>query len=145
MRSLLILLSALLPVLATAQNLAGNPDVFQLRIQSAAVQPTAAGGSVAVSALIINPTSSTLVITGAATPMAGQTLLQRYMKDKNGLVQLVPIEALPLPPHSETVLAPGALELQLVGTTQELQSGLEIPLTIRFAEGTERVVRLHIE
>lgn len=135
---------AILPVLALAVA-APNPDVMKLDVRDAHVAPRAAGGSVGVSMLITNPTSSTLILVGATSPLAGETALQRYVKDAQGLIQVAPVNSLPLPAHSDTVLAPGAVELQLIGLTTELQAGLELPLTLKFADGTKRVLRVEVE
>jgi copper(I)-binding protein len=67
------------------------------------------------------------------------------VKDKNGMVQVQNLSSMPLPPKSETVLAPGALELQLVGLTQALKDGLELPLTLKFSDGTVRTLRIEVE
>ena len=126
---------------AVAQIVTKSP----VQVQDARIAATAAGGSIAVSMMLVNPTSRTVVLVGASAPVAGQTVLQRYVKDRNGLVQLETINSLPLPPMSETVLAPGALELQFVGLTSELVAGLETPLTLRFADGSQKVLRFRVE
>lgn len=131
------------PVLMVAAATLAAP--MRVDLKDARVAPTDAGGSVAISALIFNPAPEMVTVVGASTPMAGQTVLQRYVKDSNGLVQLQQIDKLPLPARSETLLAPGALELQLVGVTQKLQGGLELPLTIKFDNGTSRVFRISVQ
>ena len=135
----------ILPLLAVAAVVAPSPNVMRVELRDARVEATAAGGSVAVSSLLINPTDSALVLVGITSPIAGQTVLQHYVKDKQGLVQVEMLDSLALPPRSETVLAPGALELQLVGVTQNLDAGLELPLTLKFADGTKRVVRVRVD
>lgn len=137
---------AMVPVLALAAvGLAGSPEVGRVRIEDARVAEAPAGGSVAVSMLLRNPTSSTLVLSGAYTPAASQTVLQRYVKAPGGLVQVEPLAALPLQPGAEVVLAPGAIELQLIGLQQNLRGGLEIPLTLVFGDGTRRLLRIEVE
>lgn len=133
---------AVFPVLMAAAVVAAP---MRLDVKDARVAATDAGGSVALSALVYNPSPETVTLVGASTPMAGQTVLQRYVQDKQGLVQLQTIDRLPLPAKSETLLAPGALELQLVGVTQTLQSGLELPLTLKFDDGTVRVFRIKVQ
>ncbi|RYG61656.1 MAG: copper chaperone PCu(A)C [Alphaproteobacteria bacterium] len=134
---------AVFPALMIAAAVAAAPTRIDLK--DARVAPTDAGGSVALSALVFNPAPEPVTIVGASSPLAGQTVLQRYVKDSQGLIQLQAIERLPLPGKSETVLAPGAMELQLVGVTQNLEGGLELPLTIKFDNGTSRVFRVRVQ
>ncbi len=134
---------AVFPALMIAAAVAATP--MRVDLKEARVAPTEAGGSVALRALVYNPAPEGTAIVGASTPMAGQTVLQRYVQDARGLVQLQPLERLPLPAKSETVLTPGALELQLVGVTQNLQGGLELPLTLKFDNGTTRVFRIKVQ
>lgn len=136
---------ALLPVMAMAVVAMTDPNVMRLQVRDAHIEPAAAGASAGVSMLVTNPTSTTLVLVGASTPMAGETALQHYVKDAQGLVQVAPLNTLVLKPMSETVIAPGALELQLIGLTSELKKGLELPLTLKFDDGTKRTVRLKVE
>jgi periplasmic copper chaperone A len=137
---------AILPVLAMAAAVAmPNPDAMRVELRDAHVTATEAGGSVAVRTLLVNPTDSTLELVGVTTPLAGQTVLQHYVKTRDGLYQTAPLNKLVLAPKSETVLAPGALELQLVGVTKPLEAGRELPLTLKFADGTQRVVRVSVE
>lgn len=133
-----------IPVLALAA-VAPNPDVMKIDVRDAHVIATPAGGSAVVSMLLSNPTSSTLDMVGASTPLAGETTLQHYIKDSEGLVQIAPLTDLRIPAHGEALLASGGTELQLINLTQELKSGLELPLTLKFADGTHRVVRIEVK
>lgn len=135
---LLAMVAFVVPAFASAS------EAMRVELRDARVAATPAGGSVAVSTLLINPTAVPQELVGVSSPLAGQTVLQRYVKDAQGLVQIAALNHLALPPQSETVLAPGALELQLVGVTQDLQAGLELPLTLKFADGTKRIVRVRV-
>lgn len=137
----LIMMGTLLPGLALALP---DANVMQLKVLDAHVGEAKAGASVPVGMVIRNPTSSTLVLAGASTPVAGQTLLQRYVTSGDNLVQMETLQRVVLAPGSETVLAPGGMELQLIGLTQNLEAGLEVPLTLKFADGTVRTVRLNV-
>ena len=127
------------PVAAQVQALSA------VQAKDAHVAETEAGGSVAISLMLVNPTNKVMELVGATAPLAGQTVLQRYVKDKDGLVQLQAINSLPLPPKSETVLAPDALELQMIGLADDLKAGFETPLVLKFSDGTQRTIRLKVE
>ncbi|PZP38673.1 MAG: hypothetical protein DI585_06680 [Pseudomonas fluorescens] len=119
--------------------------VMKLEIRDARADETAAGGSSTVSMLLTNPTDITLELVGASTPLASQTLLQRYGTTREGLLQVVPQPKLLIPARGEVVMAPGALEIQLIGAITEFKQGLELPLTLKFADGTTRVLRVTIQ
>lgn len=134
-----------LPILALAAVSLPPSNVMQLEFHDAAVQAAPLHGSAKVSVLIENPTSSTFELVGASTPMADQTMLQRYIKDSHGILQLDPVSTLKLPPKSQTVIAPGTLELQITGLNYELKPGLEVPFNLKFADGSKRTIRLTIQ
>lgn len=129
----------------TAPTVVPNPASMQLKLLDSSIKPTSAGGSVAVRMVLENPTDQPLRLVGASTPLAGQTQLQTYVQNEYGLTQVQTLKELPLPPKTEVLLLPGVLELQLIGLTTELKPGLELPLKLKFADGTERTVRLKIE
>jgi copper(I)-binding protein len=129
------LLPALLLCAGTAQ---------ALDILDASVPPGKAGQSVVVSMFLDNPTSQTVVITGAQTPLAQAGKFQRLAKTDDGLYQLQPLSDVTLPPHTNLVFAPGALELRLLNLQADLSPGYEIPLTLHFTPGGPRTLRLKI-
>ncbi len=124
---------------------AANPQaVMQLHIADASVAAAAAGASTPLRALLQNPTSTTLQLVGASTPLAAQTQLQTYVTNAQGLVHIQRLPQLALPAAGQVVLVPGVLELQLIGLKTDLQPGLELPLTLKFDDGTTRTVRIKI-
>jgi|GEM_PF-98211 len=121
-----------------------TPAPMLLLVENAHVPQARAGEDVAVTMSLANPTSQTITLTGAATPFADHTLLQRYAKTDTGLVQMQTLNAVAIEPHKQVLFVPGALELRLLQVTTALQTGLEVPLTLRFADGTLRTVRVDI-
>lgn len=118
---------------------------MQLEVRDAIATAAPAGGSTAVSMLLTNPTSQTMVLTGATTPMAGQTLLQTYVQGPDGYVQIQPMSRLSIPAGKAALLAEGVTEIQLINLTTQLQPGLELPLTLKFEDGATRVIRLQVK
>jgi hypothetical protein len=145
-----LLVAGLMPVAAMAApdkgHLTGvaSPAVMGVRVSDAHVAPADAGASVAIAMVLTNPGKATVTLTGAASPLAGQTLLRQYVKGADGLYQLRTLEQVDVPPQFDLVLAPGGLELQLVGLTQPLEAGLEIPVTLKFNDGSQRTVRVAV-
>lgn len=137
-------LGVVLPASA-ASAVAPDPAVMKVQVLDASVRQAKAGSSVAVHLVLANPTDTSLRLVGASTPLAGQTQLQTYVQTPEGLTQVQTLKELPIPAKTEVLLLPGVLELQLIGLTTELKPGLELPLKLKFADGTERTVRLNIE
>ncbi|HEX2859957.1 MAG TPA: copper chaperone PCu(A)C [Alphaproteobacteria bacterium] len=116
-----------------------------LRILDASIPAAAAGQSAAVSMMLINPTSSTIVIRGATSPAAQIIRLQHITKTPEGLMQMETQSKLIIPAGSNAVLSPGATELRLLNLTYALEAGFETPLTLIFNDGTTKNIRLHIK
>lgn len=116
-----------------------------LRILDASIPAAAAGQSAAVSMMLINPTSGTIVIRGATSPAAQIIRLQHITKTPEGLMQMETQSKLIIPPNSNAVLSPGATELRLLNLATPLEAGYETPLTLIFNDGTTKNIRLHIK
>ena len=116
-----------------------------LQVLDASIPAAAAGQSAAVSMVLINPTSGTIVIRGATSPAAQIIRLQHITKTPEGLMQMETQSKLILPPNSNAVLSPGATEMRLLNLSTALEAGYETPLTLIFNDGTSKNIRLHIK
>jgi copper(I)-binding protein len=52
--------------------------------------------------------------------------------EMNGMMEMAPVTALPVPAHGQTELAPGGLHIMLIDLTRELTPGAEVTLTLNF-------------
>jgi copper(I)-binding protein len=116
-----------------------------LRVLDASIPAAARGQSAAASMMLVNPTSATIVIRGATSPVAQLIRLQHIKKTDSGLMQMTDLPRLTLPPHTNAVLTPGATELRFLNLSAPLQGGYETPLTLIFQDGTTKTIRLHIK
>jgi copper(I)-binding protein len=116
-----------------------------LQVLDASIPAATQGQSAAASMMLVNPTSTAIVIRGATSPVAQLIRLQHIKKTESGLMQMTDLPRLTLPPHTNAVLTPGATELRLLNLSAPLQAGYETPLTLIFEDGTTKTIRLHIK
>jgi copper(I)-binding protein len=120
------------------------PMAPPLQAWDAVVSPTPKGGNTAVRMVLHNPTSETVVITGAQSPMAARVLLNHYVP-RDGVTQLYQLPKVEIPPGAELAIVPYGLELRLMDMVRDITHGMDVPLELRFANGTVRTIRLNVE
>jgi len=86
------------------------------------------------------PGEDTLLV--IRSPAAAMVHLHRQVPD-GGMVRMVPVEQLPIPPGT-TRLAPGGLHLMLMALTGTLSPGDSVDLTFQFGHAGERTVRVPV-
>jgi periplasmic copper chaperone A len=84
-----------------------------------------------------------VVLTGASSPLAGSVLIHTTM-NHGGMLHMTHIESLTLPAGSEVKLESGGTHLMLTELAQSPAPGMEVELTLEFANGTTQVVRLPV-
>lgn len=109
-------------------------------LQDVKAELTSQGGTSRISARIVNPTSTTYVITHIGSPLALGSKLLTYGKDGDGFTRMRESDQLIVPP-GETLLIPNVMELRLLAVQQALTPGNEIPLTFTFGNNTGRIYR----
>lgn len=141
MRVLLTVVLSTLPVLAVAQAAVPVPA---LSLENPTVQRALPGGTSVLKVLVTNTTSRTITLTGAETPAARRVMFQRYGQAVNGLVMQKEMSELEFAPGKATLLAPGGLEVRLLGLVAPLETDYEIPLTLHFSDRTDRTIRVRV-
>lgn len=117
----------------------------ELHVKDAMVNTATAGQNAAIMAVIMNNNAAAVTVTQASTPAARSVRFQRYSKQAGSpLLQIHPLDKLEFPAGYTTVLTPGALEVELVGLTQDLVADNEIPLMLTFDNGSTRTLRVHV-
>jgi copper(I)-binding protein len=76
--------------------------------------------------------------------MAGRVMMQHYVKT-NGVNQIFPLNQLEIPAKADVAIVPFGLEIRLLEATQPLIYGMDVPLTLTFADGSTRTLRLTLE
>lgn len=108
------------------------------------VAPAEQNGSIAVRMVLHNPTSNTVAIVGADSPLAAKVMLNHYVP-RDGVTQLYQLDRIDIPPNAELAFVPFGLELRLMGLTRDITHGIDVPLELRFSNGTTRTIRLGVE
>jgi copper(I)-binding protein len=71
-------------------------------------------------------------VTGFSTPVAASAMLHQSASVK-GVMEMRPVEALPLPAGQDVKLTPGGYHVMLMGLKHGLKPGDHFPLTVTFA------------
>lgn len=58
-------------------------------------------------------------------------------KEMNGMMQMSPVEAIPVPANGSVELAPGGLHVMLIDLTSELEPGAKVILRLNFENAGE--------
>lgn len=80
----------------------------------------------------------------ATSPAARKVELHSHIRDGE-VMRMRPVAGgIPVPPGETVVLQPGGLHIMLIGLTEALRQGGEVPLTLRFERAGEAQVMLHV-
>ncbi|MDB5375313.1 MAG: hypothetical protein JWP04_3955 [Belnapia sp.] len=82
-------------------------------------------------------------LVSAASPAARKVELHAHVRDGE-VMRMRPVDGIPLPPGQTVTLQPGGLHVMLIGLTEALRQGGEVPLTLRFERAGEVQVMLHV-
>lgn len=80
----------------------------------------------------------------ASTPVARLTELHTHIRDGD-VMRMRPVPDIPIPAGQTVNLRPGGLHVMLIGLTEPLRQGAEVPLTLRFERAGEVQVMLAVE
>jgi len=85
--------------------------------------------------MVIENTGPTPVAVVAAESPAAATVELHTHRMADGMMQMRRIERIELPAGESVALAPGGLHVMLIGLTETLAPGMEVPLTLVFDDG----------
>ena len=80
----------------------------------------------------------------ASTPAARVVELHTHIREGE-VMRMRPVQDIPIPPGQTVRLRPGGLHVMLIGLTEPLRPGTEVPLTLRFERAGEVRVMLAVE
>ncbi len=75
----------------------------------------------------------------AASPVAGMVELHRTVNE-NGVMKMLPVEALPIEPGKKVELKPGGLHIMLMDLKRQLKQGETFPVTLTFEKAPPMTV-----
>src|SRR5262245_33331934 len=116
MRGAWVLLLMGLPLAGFCQ----GKELPRLQLRDAMVTEMQRGGSAAISAEVVKPSSVSLTIVAAGSPMADQVLLQAYSTSAAGVRKVEVLQQLVVPAKGSVMLEPGKTELRLIGLKEDL-------------------------
>ena len=139
-RSLLGLLVFSIPALAQAHDAQlGDLSITQPWSRAAGANGTGAGFLT-----IRNAGSQADRLVSASSPAARTVELHTHIRDGE-VMRMRPVAGGIVVPAGQTVtLQPGGLHVMLIGLTEALRQGGEVPLTLRFEKAGEAQVMLHV-
>lgn len=83
-------------------------------------------------------------LVAASSPIARVVELHTHIREGE-VMRMRPVQDIPVPPGQTVHLRPGGLHVMLIGLTEPLRQGTEVPLTLRFARAGEVTVRLEVQ
>jgi periplasmic copper chaperone A len=93
----------------------------------------------AVFMVIENRGPTPVAVVAAESPAAATVELHTH-RMADGMMQMRRIERIELPAGESVALAPGGLHVMLIGLTEPLAPGMDVPLTLLFDDGTRAEV-----
>ncbi len=78
------------------------------------------------------------------TPVAGNVTIHAIETGDDGVSRMVEVDALDLPSGEPVTLAPGGMHLMLMGLSEKLEEGTELPFTMTFASGARMEVSVPV-
>jgi copper(I)-binding protein len=136
-RSSLTLAMTLLATAAVAQDAAPTVGTPWARA-------TAGAGTTGAAYLTLTAHGTADRLTGASTPIAGMAELHRT-QDDHGIMQMRPVDGLPLAPETAETLAPGGIHLMLMELKHPLKQGDSFPLTLTFEHAPPQTVQVQVK
>jgi len=127
-------LRALLVCIVLASTAQVNAEVLVRDAWSRAVPPVSVNGVVYLT--LLNSGASTDTLLSVDSPVAGRVHLHQT-RIEDGVAGMSMLDALPIAPGEQRVLAPGGMHLMLMGLSQPLREGDTLPLVLRFEHAGE--------
>jgi periplasmic copper chaperone A len=117
--------------------MAGN---FHIQDAWARINPVAGRPSAAYVTIHYGGTKPDMLV-AASTPVAGRVELHNHLMDK-GVMRMVKVSSIVIPPDSETILKPSGYHLMLFDMKNLPKAGARVPLTLTFKSGTTLTVMM---
>ena len=83
-------------------------------------------------------------LVSASSPVAGMVEVHRTVEE-NGVMKMLPVEAIDLVPGKSVTLAPGGYHVMLMDLRRQLKQGETFPLTLTFAKAAPVTVTVKVE
>jgi copper(I)-binding protein len=88
--------------------------------------------AVAVYLVVTNQTGADDALVSAASPAAGTVEMHQTMAGDSGMMQMMPVDRIPIASGASVTLAPGGYHIMLINPTAMLDPGASVELTLTF-------------
>lgn len=102
-----------------------------IKIQDAWARAAMQGGNGAIYFVIRNGASEADEMTGVSSNVAEAVEMHETRMDGD-VMQMHPLESVPLPANAETTFKPGGLHIMLIGMKKDLKVGDQVELALHF-------------
>jgi copper(I)-binding protein len=85
-------------------------------------------------AKVTNDTDKEVKLVGASSPKYGMVMLHQTV-NKNGMSNMVHVDAIPIPPHKSMAFTPGDYHIMLMQPKPGIEPGQKVPITLKFSDG----------
>jgi len=130
-------------ILATALLLSACGPEKGMEVHEAWMRPVAKGDNGAVYFVIHNHSSEADELTGASSDSAAAVEMHESKRNVD-VMEMQPLESVPLEVYGEVKFEPGGLHLMLVDLKHDLNVGDEIGLTLHFKNSEDVNVRVPV-
>lgn len=116
----------------------------QMSVTRAWARATAAQAKNGAAYFTLLNTGPADTLTGASTSVADSAELHRTT-EQNGVMQMRPVQSVPVPSGKITTFAPGGLHVMLMGLKQQLKPGDTFPLSLTFQKAGDVTVTATVQ
>ncbi len=85
-------------------------------------------------AKVTNDTDKEVKLVGASSPKYGMVMLHQTV-NKNGMSNMVHVDAIPIAPHKSMAFTPGDYHIMLMQPKPGIEPGQKVPVTLKFSDG----------
>lgn len=87
-------------------------------------------------AQVTNDTDKEVKLVGASSPKYGMVMLHQTV-NKNGMSNMVHVDAIAIAPHKSMAFTPGDYHIMLMQPKPGIEPGQKVPVTLKFSNGQE--------
>lgn len=85
-------------------------------------------------AKVTNDTDKEIKLVGASSPKYGMVMLHQTV-NKNGMSNMVHVDAIAIAPHKSMAFTPGDYHIMLMQPKPGIEPGQTVPVTLKFSDG----------
>ncbi|MDE1979126.1 MAG: copper chaperone PCu(A)C [Brachymonas sp.] len=85
-------------------------------------------------AKVTNDTDKEIKLVGASSPKYGMVMLHQTV-NKNGMSNMVHVDAIAIAPHKSMAFTPGDYHIMLMQPKPGIEPGQKVPVTLKFTDG----------